>query len=223
MNKIGTFEDFKHFAKANVGVNEEKIKNFAYPTIVEERTAAMRAVEMNVFSRLIQDRIIFLSGEVNADSMDTIVAQLLYLDSIDGRDINLYINSPGGSCYSGLELISVMDFVKSDVSTTVLGMAASMAAVIASNGVKGKRYMLPYSRFMIHQPSSYEGQQKFTDSKIALKEMESVRNDLYEILSRNSNIPFDKIVQMCENGDYFMKSDEAIAHGFIDNVIGKKS
>ena len=132
MNKIGTFEDFKHFAKANVGVNEEKIKNFAYPTIVEERTAAMRAVEMNVFSRLIQDRIIFLSGEVNADSMDTIVAQLLYLDSIDGRDINLYINSPGGSCYSGLELISVMDFVKSDISTTVLGMAASMAAVIAS-------------------------------------------------------------------------------------------
>ena len=132
MNKIGTFEDFKHFAKANVGVNEEKIKNFAYPTIVEERTAAMRAVEMNVFSRLIQDRIIFLSGEVNADSMDTIVAQLLYLDSIDGRDINLYINSPGGSCYSGLELISVMDFVKSDISTTVLGMAASMAAVTPS-------------------------------------------------------------------------------------------
>ena len=216
INKIGTIEDFTFFAK-------DKCKsNLLYPSIIEERTSSMRMNEMNVFSRLIQDRIVFLSGEVTPDLMDVIVAQLLYLDSVDNRDINLYINSGGGDCYSGMELVSVMDFIKSDVSTTVLGLAASMGAVIASNGTKGKRYALPYSRFMIHQPSSSLGRATFTDSKIHLQEMESIRNDLYEVLARNSEKDVAEIIKLCENGDFWMKTDEAIAHKFLDRKIVKK-
>jgi len=224
MSSIGTFEDFRKFAvsntKANGDVLDGQVKNFVYPTIVEERSSNIRANEMNVFSRLVQDRIIFLSGEVSSESMDTITAQLLYLDSIDNREINIYINSVGGDCYSGLELVSVMNFVKSDVSTTVLGLAASMGAVISSSGAKGKRFLLPYSRFMIHQPSSSSGYfVKFTDSKVALREMESVREDLYHILADNSGKPFDEIVELCENGDKWFKGEEAVENGFADSVI----
>ena len=163
-----------------------------------------------------------MRGEVTSDSMDIISAQLLYLDSVDNRDINLYINSPGGDCYSGLELVSVMDFIKSDVSTTVLGMAASMGAVISSNGAKGKRLILPYSRFMIHQPSSSFGYSRFTDTEIALEEMKSVKNDLYEILSKNSCKPIDEIEILCNNGDKWMKGQEVIDGGWADKIISKK-
>lgn len=219
MSKI--IEDFRKFAidktNAKPTVLDDTIKSFTTPFILEERK--MNVAQLDVFSRLMYDRIIFLSGEVTPDSMDTITAQLLYLDSIDNRDISLYINSPGGDCYSGLQLVSVMDFVKSDVSTTVLGMAASMGAVIASNGQKGKRFALPYSRFMIHQPSSYNGYSKFTDSKIALQEMESVRNDLYEILAKNSGKTIEETIQLCENGDKWMKSKEAIEMGYIDKIV----
>ena len=221
MNKV--IEDFRKFAidKTNVSpsVFDDKVKDFVYPTIIEERNSSMRVNEMNVFSRLIQDRIIFLSGEVTPESMDVITAQLLYLDSTDERDINLYLSTPGGDCYSGLQLVSVMDFVKSDVATTVLGMAASMGAVIASNGAKGKRYALPYSRFMIHQPSSFNGYTKFTDSKIAFREMESIRNDLYEVLAKNSGKSVEEIIQLCENGDKWYKGKEAVEAGFIDTII----
>ena len=217
-------KDFRNFA-LDKGVHRsylDTMENMVYPTVIEERSSAMRAVEMNVFSRLIQERIIFLSGEVTSDSMDIISAQLLYLDSVDNRDINLYINSPGGDCYSGLELVSVMDFIKSDVSTTVLGMAASMGAVISSNGAKGKRLILPYSRFMIHQPSSSFGYSRFTDTEIALEEMKSVKNDLYEILSKNSGKPIDEIEILCNNGDKWMKGQEIIDGGWADKIISKK-
>ena len=226
INKIGTQEDFRKFAidKANVSpsVLDTNVKDLVYPTIIEEKAASMRINEMNVFSRLMYDRIIFLSGEVSPETMDIITAQMLYLDSIDNRDINLYISSPGGDCYAGLQLVSVMDFINSSVSTTVLGLAASMAAVISSNGEKGKRFALPYSRFMIHQPSSHSGYSKFTDSKIALKEMESIRNDLYEVLAKNSGNSFDKVVELCENGDRFMKPTEAIEMGFLDKIVTKE-
>ena len=227
MNKIGTLEDFRKFAIDKGGVKPTVFdgqvaatKNLITPYILEERQ--LNVTQMDVYSRLLFDRIIFLSGEVSQASMDTIVAQLLYLDSIDERDINLYINSGGGDCYSGLELVSVMDFIKSDVSTTVLGFAGSMAAVIATNGAKDKRFLLPYSRFMIHQPLSNFGYSKFTDSKIALAEMESVRNDLYEVLSKNSGKTFDQIVELCENGDRFMKPSETIELGFCDKIVEKK-
>lgn len=214
-------KDFRKFAidKTNVkpSVLDDSIKSFTTPFILEERK--MNVAQLDVFSRLMYDRIIFLSGEVTPESMDTITAQLLYLDSIDNRDINIYIASPGGDCYSGLQLVSVMDFVKSNVSTTVLGIAASMAAVIASNGAKGKRFALPYSRFMIHQPSSFNGYTKFTDSKIAFKEMESIRNDLYEVLAKNSGKNVEEIIQLCENGDKWYKGKDIVEAGFIDSII----
>ena len=213
--------DFRKFALSN-GVSRgavDSLENQVFPTVIEERSSAMRAVEMNVFSRLIQDRIVFLSDDVTSDSMDVISAQLLYLDSVDDSDINLYINSGGGDCYSGLELVSVMDFVSSDISTTVLGLAASMAAVISSSGAKGKRFVLPYSRFMIHQPSSSFGYSKYTDSTIALKEMESVKNDLYEILSKNSGNSIEDVEKMCSNGDLWMKGQQIIDNKWADSVI----
>lgn len=215
--------DFKKFAldktNAKSSVLDATIKNATTPYILEERK--LNVSQLDVFSRLMYDRIVFLSGEVTPESMDTITAQLLFLDSIETRDINLYINSPGGDCYSGLQLVSVMDFIKSPVSTTVLGVAASMAAVIASNGEKGKRFALPYSRFMIHQPSSFNGYSRYTDSKIALQEMESVRNDLYEVLAKNSGKSIEETIQLCENGDKWMKSQEAVEMGYIDKIISK--
>ena len=227
MNNIGTFKDFRTFAIDNgvkATILDDQVKDInnriITPYILEERSLNVTAYD--IFSRLLLDRIIFLSGEVTPDSMDTIVAQLLYLDSVDNRDICLYINSGGGDCYSGLELVSVMDFIKSEVSTAVLGLAASMGAVISSSGTKGKRFLLPYSRFMIHQPLSNFGYNKFTDSKIALSEMESVRNDLYEILAKNSGKPIEEIVPMCENGDKWMKPETAIELGFADEIIKKR-
>jgi ATP-dependent Clp protease protease subunit len=215
--------DFKKFAldktNAKSSVLDATIKNATTPFILEERK--LNVSQLDVFSRLMYDRIVFLSGEVTPESMDTITAQLLFLDSIETRDINLYINSPGGDCYSGLQLVSVMDFIKSNVSTTVLGVAASMAAVIASNGEKGKRFALPYSRFMIHQPSSFNGYSRYTDSKIALQEMESVRNDLYEVLAKNSGKSIEETIQLCENGDKWMKAQQAIEMGYIDKIISK--
>ena len=222
MSKI--IEDFRKFAidktKVTPTVFDDVVKsteNSIMPFILEERK--MNVTQLDVFSRLMYDRILFLSGEVTSESMDVLTAQILYLDSVDNRDINLYINSGGGDCYSGLQLVSVMDFVKSNVSTTVLGLAASMAAVIASNGAKGKRIALPYSRFMIHQPSSYNGYSKFTDSKIALKEMESVRNDLYEVLAKNSGKSIEETIDLCENGDKWLKAKEAVEMGYIDKII----
>ena len=218
--------DFRMFAM-DKGVNRsviddhiKKTENIITPYILEERN--LNVATYDIFSRLLLDRIVFLSGEVNTTSMDTIVAQLLYLDSVDNRDINIYISSPGGDCYSGLELVSVMNFVKSDVATTVLGMAASMGAVISSSGTKGKRFVLPYSRFMIHQPLSSFGYSKFTDSKIALKEMESVREDLYQILSKNSGKPIGEIIELCENGDKWYKGNEIICETFADKIIELK-
>lgn len=219
--------DFKKFAKDR-GVSQSYLEKqiaqinsgFINPYVLEERR--LNVTQLDIFSRLMLDRILFLNGEVNDVSMDTLTAQLLYLDSIDERPINIYINSGGGDCYSGLQLLSVMDFVNSDVHTTVLGLAASMAAVIASNGTKGKRMALPYSRFMIHQPSSYMGYHTYKDSKIHLEEMEEVKKDLYNILAKNSGKTFDEIEMMCDR-DKWMKTTEAIEHGFLDGIIEKKS
>jgi len=221
--------DFRKFALSKTSVSPSVLDdsiskmndNIITPYILEERQ--LNVATYDIFSRMLLDRIVFLSGEVNSTSMDTIVAQLLYLDSVDERDINIYVNSGGGDCYSGLELVSVMDFVKSDVSTTVLGLAASMGAVIASSGAKGKRFLLPYSRFMVHQPLSSFGYSKFTDSKIALEEMESVRNDLYEVLAKNSGKTIEEIIPMCENGDRWMKPNQTIELGFADKIIEKNS
>ena len=195
---------------------ENKIKDIFCPNIVEERPLNMTVVD--VYSRLMMDRIIFLSGEVNGDKMDTIVAQMLFLDSLNHDPIHLYINSGGGECYSGLELVSVMRYIESPVYTTVLGLAASMGAVIASSGEKGHRKALPYSRFMIHQPSSGVGYSTFRDQQIHLKEMENLKYDLYEVLAQNSNLSVEEIERLCDR-DNWMKAPEAIKLGFLDEVV----
>lgn len=195
------------------------IKNIFCPNIVEERPLNMTIID--VYSRLMMDRIIFLSGDVNGDKMDTIVAQMLFLNSLNHNPIHLYINSGGGECYAGLELVSVMRYIESPVYTTVLGLAASMAAVIASNGEKGHRKALPYSRFMIHQPSSGVGYSTFRDQQIHLEEMQSLKHDLYEVLADNSGQTIEEIERMCDR-DNWMKAEEAIKLGFLDEVIQSK-
>lgn len=207
--------------KLNTIYDMEKniIQDIFCPNIVEERQLNMSVID--VYSRLMMDRIIFLGGDVNGDRMDTIVAQMLFLDSLNHDPIHLFINSGGGECYSGLELVSVMRYIKSPVHTTILGIAASMAAVIASSGEKGHRKALPYSRFMIHQPmSGVAPMTQYSDQLIHIKEMESLRKDLYEILADNSGHSFEEIERLCER-DNWMKSEEAIQLGFLDGIVNR--
>lgn len=199
--------------KKNNNIPSDRILN---PYVIEERP--LNITQLDVYSRLMMDRILFLSGEVCSDTMDTLVAQLLFLDAQSHEPINLYINSGGGECYSGLELVSVMKHIKSPVYTTILGCAASMGAVIASSGEKGHRKALKYSRFMIHQPSSGVGYSTFRDQEIHLKEMERLKWDLYEVLAENSGKTKEEIELLCDR-DMWMKPEEAIAHGFIDAIV----
>ena len=224
MNKIGTFEDFRHFAidKTNVKatVLDGQFKNMVYPTVIEERDSAMRVSEINVFSRLIQDRILFLSGEVDTLSMDTMIAQMLYLNSVDDRDINMYINSPGGDVLAGLSLIDTMNYVESDVATTCMGMAASMGAVLLSCGAKGKRFVLPHSRVMIHQVSSgMRGVLK--DMEIELEQTKRCKEDLYHILADNCGKTFEEIEKDCDR-NFWLIGEEAVQYGIADNLLVKK-
>lgn len=222
MNKIGTFDDFKHFAKDKCNVPHavsEKITNYVIPTIVEDRDSIRRLTEMNVFSRLVQDRILFLNGEVNTDSCNTLVAQLLYLSSVDDRDINLYISSPGGDVVAGLSVVDTMNFIKPSVNTTCIGMAASMGAVILSNGEKGKRAVLPHSRVMVHSVSSgFKGHT--ADIKIEMEQTLRCQSDIYKILSENIGKPVDEIEKLCDRDAWFIGS-EAVELGIADKVISK--
>lgn len=198
--------------------NEQQNRIFN-PYVIEERP--LNITQLDVFSRLMMDRILFLSGEVCSETMDTLIAQLLFLDAQNHDPIHFYINSGGGECYSGLELISVMRYIKSPVYTTVLGLAASMGAVIASSGEKGHRKALPYSRFMIHQPSSGVGYSTFKDQQIHLKEMENLKWDIYEVLAENSGKNKEEIEQLCDR-DNWMKAEEAISLGFLDEIVTSK-
>lgn len=222
MNKVGTFEDFKHFAKDKVNVKPSVIDS-VYPTIIEERDSAMRVSEMNVFSRLIQDRILFLSGQVDAQTMDIMIAQLLYLNSVDNRDVSIYINSQGGDVVSGLSLIDTINYIESDVSTVCLGMAASMGAVILSCGANGKRFVLPHSRVMIHSVSSgFSGHT--ADIKIEMEQTIRCQEDIYNILAANTNHTFEEIENLCNRDKWFI-GQEAVDLGIADKVLvpSKKS
>lgn len=223
MNRIGTFEDFKHFAKDKVNISSDVIdrqfKNMVYPTVIEERDSAMRVSEINVFSRLIQDRILFLSGEVDSLSMDTMIAQMLYLNSVDNRDINMYINSPGGDVLAGLSLIDTMNYVDSDVATTCMGMAASMGAVLLSCGAKGKRFVLPHSRVMIHQVSSHN-RGTLADLEIELEQTRRCKEDLYKILAENCGKTFEEIEKDCDR-NFWLIGNEAVQYGIVDKILSK--
>ena len=173
---------------------------------------------MDVFSRLMMDRIIFLGTQVTDTSANIIQAQLLYLDSIDPeKDISIYINSPGGSVYAGLGIYDTMQYVSSDVSTICTGMAASMAAVLLVAGEKGKRYALPHSRVMIHQPmGGIQGQA--SDIEITAKEILKLKDELYRIISEHSGQPFEK-VEKDSDRDYWMTAAEAKDYGMIDKIL----
>lgn len=213
-------KDFRNFAIDKGGVQPSVIdsqltKNFLTPYILEERQ--LNVTQMDIFSRLLYDRILYFTGEVNSDTCDTINAELLYLDSVDNRDINLYINSPGGSVVDGLSVIDTINFIKSDVSTISMGMAASMGAVLLSNGKKGKRFALPHSRIMIHSvASSFKGHT--ADIRIEMEQTERCQKDVYEILSKNTGKPIEEIEALCDRDKWYIGT-EALELGIVDRII----
>ena len=189
------------------------------PTIIEKNDMAERAYD--IYSRLLKDRIIILNGEINDNTANVVVAELLYLDSLNSDDIRLYINSPGGSITAGMAIYDTMNFIKSDVSTICVGMAASMAAFLLSSGEKGKRYILPNAEVMIHQPLG-GAQGQATEIKIAAERILKLKKKLNKILSDNTGKDIDTIDNDTER-DYFMDSDEALNYGIVDKVLKKAS
>ncbi len=185
------------------------------PTVIEKSNSGERAYD--IYSRLLKDRIILLSGEIDDNVANSIIAQILYLDSINHDDINMYINSPGGSVTAGMAIYDTMNFVKSDVSTTCIGMAASMGAFLLSCGQKGKRYGLPNSEVMIHQPLG-GAQGQATEIKIAAERILKMRDKLNKILAKNTNQNIETIEKDTER-DHFMSADEALAYGLIDKIL----
>ncbi|XZK26428.1 ATP-dependent Clp endopeptidase proteolytic subunit ClpP [Clostridium perfringens] len=189
------------------------------PMVVEQTSKGERSYD--IFSRLLKDRIVMLSGEVNDVTANLVVAQLLFLESEDpDKDIHLYINSPGGSITSGMAIYDTMQYIKPDVSTICIGMAASMGAFLLSSGAKGKRFALPNAEIMIHQPlGGFQGQA--TDIDIHAKRILKIKDKLNQILSENTNQPLEKIKVDVER-DYFMEASEAVEYGLIDKVIERK-
>ena len=193
-----------------------KTKNYLVPNVIEETNKGERAYD--IYSRLLKDRIIFLGEDVNSHTANLIVAQLLFLAHEDPKkDIKLYINSPGGSVYDGLAIIDTMNFIQPDVQTIGIGLQASMGAMLLSCGAKGKRYILPNSRVMIHQPSSgTEG--KITDQEIALKEGILLKKRLAEIFAKNTGKDI-KTVEKDMDRDNWMSAEEALQYGIVDEIV----
>lgn len=187
------------------------------PTVIEKSNMGERAYD--IYSRLLKDRIIILSGEIDDNLANSIVAQLLYLDSINNDTINLYINSPGGSITSGMAIYDTINFIKSDVSTICIGMAASMAAFLLSSGKKGKRFCLPNSEVMIHQPLG-GAQGQATEIKIAAERILKLKDKLNTILAKNTGKSLKQIEKDTER-DNFMDSNEAFEYGIVDKVLKK--
>ena len=189
------------------------------PYVVEQTSRGER--NYDIYSRLLKDRIIFLGEEVNETTASLVVAQLLFLESEDpGKDIQLYINSPGGSVTAGMAIYDTMQYIKCDVSTICIGMAASMGAFLLAGGAKGKRYALPNAEIMIHQPlGGAKGQA--TEIQIAAEHILKTRKKLNDILAENTGKPFDQIAADTERDNY-MTAEEACAYGLIDGVITKR-
>ena len=185
------------------------------PTVIEKSSNGERAYD--IYSRLLKDRIIILSGEIDDAKANTIVAELLYLDSLNNDDISIYINSPGGSVTAGMAIYDTMNFVKSDVSTICVGMAASMSAFLLSSGTKGKRKALPNSEVMIHQPLG-GAQGQATEIKIAAERILKLREKLNILLSKNTNQDL-KVIERDTERDHFLSSKEALDYGLIDEVL----
>lgn len=223
-------KDFRNYAVHHLGMNglaldqytsatSQAIRSsYISPTIIEERQ--LNVAQMDVFSRLMMDRVIFLGTEVNDYTANVIQAQLLYLDSADpGKDVNIYINSPGGSVYAGLGIYDTMQYIQSDVATICTGIAASMAAVLLVAGTAGKRFALRHSRVMIHQPMG-GAQGQASDIEITAREILKLKQELYTIIADHSGQSLEK-VERDSDRDYWMTAEEARKYGMIDKVLIK--
>jgi ATP-dependent Clp protease, protease subunit len=217
--------DFEKYALSN-GVNsltfgdyKRATNGMINPTIIEERS--LNVATMDVFSRLMADRIIFLGTAINDDVANIVTSQMMYLNSVDDEsDIKLFINSPGGSVIDGLAIYDIMNWIKPDVATYAMGMAASMGSILLSSGAKGKRYSLPHSRIMIHQVSGGANGQN-TDIQIVAREIQKHQDELYHILAENTGKSFEQINEDAER-DHWFTSKEALEYGLIDEIIAKK-
>lgn len=193
--------------------------NYVNPMILEERQ--MNVTSIDIYSRMLMDRILFLNTSIEPTMVNILTAQLLWLDQQSDKPINMYINSPGGSVIDGLQLIDTMNFINAPISTTCLGMAASMGAVILSCGEKGKRFALPHSRVMIHQASGgFNG--KSEDVKTSYEQLLRCQKDIYEILSQNIGVEYAEIERLCSNTDKWFIGREAIDLGIVDKIVGEK-
>ena len=189
------------------------------PYVVEQTSRGERSYD--IFSRLLNDRIIFLSEEVNDTTASLIVAQLLYLENQDpDKDIQFYINSPGGSVTAGMAIYDTMQYIKCDVNTICVGMAASMGAFLLSAGTKGKRMALPNAEIMIHQPSAGT-QGQITDMAIHMKRLQTIKDRMNRILAANTGKSLEEVTEACER-DNFMTAEEALAFGLIDKIVEKR-
>ena len=219
-------KEFKKFAVKGHGLSSMTLDRFekatdAYinPTIIEERK--LNVASMDVFSRLMMDRIIFLGVPIDDDVANIIQAQLLFLASTDpSADISLYINTPGGQVTSGLAIYDTMQLVEPDVATICTGMAASMGSVLLCAGARGKRSCLPHSKVLIHQPLG-GAQGQASDIMIAAEEIEKTRKELYEIISEQSGQPYEKVFADADR-DYWMTASEALEYGMVDEILSKK-
>lgn len=219
-------DDFRKYATKHLGMSsmvlDDVIKSqagYLNPYILEERQ--LNVTQLDVFSRLMMDRIIFLGTEINDYTANTLQAQLLYLDSVDSsKDISIYINSPGGSVYAGLGIYDTMQFISSDVATFCTGLAASMAAVLLVAGQEGKRNALTHSRVMIHQPLG-GAQGQASDIEITAREILKLKKELYTIVGEHSHTDFDKVWADSDR-DYWMTAQEAKEYGIIDEVMSRK-
>jgi len=215
-------KEFKKFATKDQGISSmhyDKLVSSVTPYIIEERQ--LNVAQMDVFSRLMMDRIIFLGTGIDDYVANIIQAQLLFLESVDSsKDISIYINSPGGGVYAGLGIYDTMQFIKPDIATICTGMAASMGAVLMCAGAKGKRSALPHSRIMIHQPLG-GAQGQASDIEITAREIMKLKDELYQIISKHSGQTMKK-VHADSDRDYWMKADEAKAYGMIDEILVRK-
>lgn len=216
--------DFDKYA-ISMGIGSNKLDSYKKkfgiisPTIIEERP--LNVATMDVFSKLIGERIIFLGTGIDADVANIINAQLMYLNSVDSdTDIKLWINSPGGVCDDGLAIYDIMNWIDCDVATYTMGMAASMGSILLSSGAKGKRYALPHSKVMIHQVSG-GGSGQCADVQIIAEEMKKTQNELYRILAENTGKTFEQI-EIDADRDHWLTAQEALEYGLIDEIITKK-
>jgi len=217
-------DEFRKYATKHHGINSMHLDTFIEssmtPYIIEERS--LNVAQMDVFSRLMMDRIIFLGTGINDHVANIITAQLLFLESVDAKkDIQIYLNSPGGGVYAGLGIYDTMQYIQPDVATICTGMAASMGAVLLCAGAKGKRSALPHSRVMIHQPLG-GAQGQASDIEITAREIQKLKKELYDIISNHSGQDYDK-VHADSDRDYWMIADEAKAYGMIDEVLIRKA